>query len=184
MPIGTGAPAVISSAIIRNVSAMAGALSDTFSKRNVMLVSQSLMAFFAVVMGVTVLSGHMELWHMYALAFLSGTAAAFDAPARQAFVSEMVPQDKLTNAVGLNSASFHSGRLIGPARAKGPHKGPFFRLAEMIHFGPATSMTPQAKRLFSGGAAPPPQRRARPSAAKRWLTAVNRIALARMPKAR
>lgn len=96
---------------------LAGAISDTFPKRNVMLVSQSLMAFFAVVMGVTVLTGHMELWHMYALAFLSGTAAAFDAPARQAFVSEMVPQDKLTNAVGLNSASFHSGRLIGPGVA-------------------------------------------------------------------
>ena len=96
---------------------IAGAISDTFPKRNVMLASQSAMAFFAVVMGVTVLTGHMELWHMYVLAFLSGTAAAFDAPARQAFVSEMVPKDKLTNAVGLNSASFHSGRLIGPGVA-------------------------------------------------------------------
>lgn len=54
---------------------------------------------------------------MFVLAFLSGTAAAFDAPARQAFVSEMVPKAQLTNAVGLNSASFHSGRLIGPAVA-------------------------------------------------------------------
>ena len=96
---------------------LAGAISDTFPKRNVMLVSQSFMAFFAVVMGVTVLTGHMELWHMYVLAFLSGTAAAFDAPARQSFVSEMVPKDKLTNAVGLNSASFHGGRLIGPGVA-------------------------------------------------------------------
>ena len=59
---------------------VAGAISDTFPKRNVMLVSQSLMAFFAVVMGVTVLTGHMQLWHMFVLAFLSGTAAAFDAP--------------------------------------------------------------------------------------------------------
>ena len=80
-------------------------------------VSQSAMAFFAVVMGVAVLLGHMELWHMFVLAFLSGTAAAFDAPARQSFVSEMVPKAQLTNAVGLNSASFHSGRLIGPAVA-------------------------------------------------------------------
>lgn len=95
----------------------AGAMSDTFSKRKVMLVSQSFMAFFAVVMGVAVLSGHMQLWHMFVLAFLSGTAAAFDAPARQAFVSEIVPREQLTNAVGLNSASFHSGRLIGPGVA-------------------------------------------------------------------
>ncbi|GAA5166727.1 MFS transporter [Ornithinimicrobium tianjinense] len=96
---------------------VAGALSDAFPKRKVMIASQSLMAFFALVMGLWVMHGSMELWHMYVLAFLSGCAAAIDAPARQAFVSEMVPQDKLTNAVGLNSASFHSGRLIGPATA-------------------------------------------------------------------
>ena len=96
---------------------IAGAISDTFPKRQVMLVSQSFMAFFAVVMGVAVLTGHMQLWHMFLLAFLSGTAAAFDTPARQAFVSEMVPRKHLTNAVGLNSASFHSGRLIGPGVA-------------------------------------------------------------------
>lgn len=96
---------------------LAGALSDTYPKRTVMLVSQSFMAFFALLMGVTVLTGHMQLWHMYVLAFLSGCAAAVDAPARQAFVSEMVPVDKVTNAVGLNSASFHGGRLIGPAVA-------------------------------------------------------------------
>ena len=96
---------------------IAGAISDTFPKRQVMLVSQSFMAFFAVVMGIAVLSGHMQLWHMFVLAFLSGTAAAFDAPARQSFVSEMVPRAQLTNAVGLNSASFHSGRLIGPGVA-------------------------------------------------------------------
>ncbi|MGD8149272.1 MFS transporter [Ornithinimicrobium sp. Y1694] len=98
-------------------SPIAGALSDTFPKRHVMLVTQISMAFFAIVMGVAVLTGHMELWHMFVLAFLSGTAAAFDAPARQSFVSEMVPPRQLTNAVGLNSASFHSGRLLGPAAA-------------------------------------------------------------------
>jgi MFS family permease len=99
------------------VTPIAGAISDNFPKRKVMLISQSFMALFALIMGITVLTGHMELWHMYVLAFLSGTAAAIDAPARQSFVSEMVPRDKLTNAVGLNSASFHSGRLIGPGVA-------------------------------------------------------------------
>ncbi len=96
---------------------LAGALSDAFPKRKVMLVSQSLMAFFALVMGIWVVHGSMELWHMYVLAFLSGAASAVDAPARQAFVSEMVPPERLTNAVGLNSASFHLGRLLGPATA-------------------------------------------------------------------
>jgi MFS family permease len=99
------------------LSPIAGSVSDAFPKRRVMMISQSLMGLFALIMGLWVLSGQMELWHMYVMAFLSGAAAAFDAPARQAFVSEMVPPERLTNAVGLNSASFHSGRLLGPATA-------------------------------------------------------------------
>ncbi len=59
----------------------------------------------------------MTTWHVYVLAFLFGAAAAFDAPARQAFVNEMVGPDQLANAVGLNSASFNLGRVIGPAVA-------------------------------------------------------------------
>ncbi len=94
-----------------------GALSDRFAKRRIMLVSQTVMALSALLMGVMVIGGSMDLWHMYVLAFIQGVAAAFDAPARQAFVSELVPPERLTNAVGLNSASFNSGRLIGPAVA-------------------------------------------------------------------
>ena len=96
---------------------VAGALSDAFPKRKVMMVSQSLMALFALIMGFWVMTGSMQLWHMYLLAFLAGCASAIDAPARQAFVSEMVPPERLTNAVGLNSASFHFGRLMGPGSA-------------------------------------------------------------------
>ena len=94
-----------------------GAIGDRFAKRRVMLVTQSVMALTAIAMGVMVLTGVMELWHMYVLAFIQGSAAAIDAPSRQAFVSEMVPPDRITNAVGLNSASFHGGRLLGPAAA-------------------------------------------------------------------
>ncbi|WP_337189787.1 MFS transporter [Ornithinimicrobium cavernae] len=95
----------------------AGAVSDRFAKRQVMMVTQTLMALTAVAMGLLVVTGVVELWHIYLLAFIQGCAAAVDAPARQAFVSEMVPPTQITNAVGLNSASFHSGRLIGPAVA-------------------------------------------------------------------
>jgi MFS family permease len=94
-----------------------GAVSDRFPKRRVMFVTQSVMAVTAVLMGVLVTTGVMELWHMYLLALLQGSAAAIDSPARQSFVSEMVPADRIPNAVGLNSASFHGGRLIGPAIA-------------------------------------------------------------------
>ncbi|WP_153397133.1 MFS transporter [Ornithinicoccus halotolerans] len=99
------------------LSPLGGVLSDAFPKRRVMMLTQSLMALTAVAMGVLVITGAVELWHMYVLAFVQGTGAALDAPARQSFVSEMVPRERLTNAVGLNSASFHTGRLLGPATA-------------------------------------------------------------------
>ncbi len=62
-------------------------------------------------------TGTVEIWHVYVLALVLGTAAAFDAPARQSFVSEIVEPDDLTNAVGLNSASFNAARIVGPAVA-------------------------------------------------------------------
>lgn len=96
---------------------IAGAVSDRFPKRKVMIGTQSMMALTAFAMAVLVLTGVAELWHIYLLAFIQGCSAAVDSPARQAFVSEMVPPTQITNAVGLNSASFHSGRLIGPALA-------------------------------------------------------------------
>lgn len=96
---------------------VAGAVSDRFAKRKVMMVTQSLMALTALAMSLLVLTNVAALWHIYLLAFIQGCAAAVDGPARQAFVSEMVPPADITNAVGLNSASFHTGRLMGPAVA-------------------------------------------------------------------
>ena len=96
---------------------VAGAVSDRFAKRKVMMTTQSLMALTALAMGLLVVFDVSQLWHIYLLALIQGCAAAVDGPARQAFVSEMVPARQISNAVGLNSASFHSGRLIGPAVA-------------------------------------------------------------------
>lgn len=98
-------------------SAVAGALADRFSKRTMMSWLQLGMAIPSVVLGVLAVAGQVQLWHVYVLAFCFGTARAFEAPARQSFVSEMVDPDNLSNAVALNSASFNSGRLIGPAVA-------------------------------------------------------------------
>jgi MFS family permease len=75
------------------------------------------MALPAAVLGVLAVTGVAEVWHVYVLAFLLGSASAFDAPARQSFVSEIVEPDDLTNAVGLNSASFNAARLVGPGLA-------------------------------------------------------------------
>lgn len=94
-----------------------GAVADRFDRRKVLVVTQSSMAVLGAALGVITLTGLVELWMVYCLAFLLGIAAAFDAPARQAFVGELVPNAQLPNAVGLNSASFNGARLIGPVVA-------------------------------------------------------------------
>ena len=71
----------------------------------------------ALVLGLLAVTGVAQVWHVYVLAFVLGIGSAFDAPARQSFVSEMVGPDDLTNAVGLNSASFNAARIVGPALA-------------------------------------------------------------------
>lgn len=95
----------------------AGLLADRVPKRKLMVGAQVFAGSTALVLGLLAITGTAQLWHAYVLAGLFGCAAALEAPARQTFVAEMVPEDKLSNAVGLNSASFHLGRLIGPALA-------------------------------------------------------------------
>ncbi|NHN55605.1 MFS transporter [Calidifontibacter sp. DB0510] len=95
----------------------AGSLTDRLPKRRLLYLTQSALALTSAILALLVLTHTAQLWHVYALALAQGVATALDNPTRQAFVSEMVPQDKLTNAVGLNSASFNAGRLIGPAVA-------------------------------------------------------------------
>ncbi|MCE1177839.1 MAG: MFS transporter [Micrococcales bacterium] len=95
----------------------AGMIADRFPKRAVVAITQSVLALTSLVMALLVVADVAQLWHIYLLAFAQGIATAVDNPARQTFVSEMVPRDKLSNAVGLNSASFNAARLIGPAVA-------------------------------------------------------------------
>lgn len=94
-----------------------GAVTDRYPKRVLLLVTQAMLGLAALVGGVLVVTGTAQLWHFYLLALVTGIATAFDNPARQTFVSEMVPRERLSNAVALNSASFNLGRLIGPAVA-------------------------------------------------------------------
>lgn len=99
------------------LSPYAGLLADRVDRRKLLMTTQGLMGLLATLLGVFTLTGIVELWHVYVFAFLLGCVAAFDNPARQVFVSEMVPAERLANAVGLNSASFNAARLIGPGVA-------------------------------------------------------------------
>ncbi|WP_369046142.1 MFS transporter [Sinomonas sp. P10A9] len=95
----------------------AGVLGDRLDKRKLLLGTQSAMGLLALLQGVLVLTGTVQLWHVYAIALALGVASAFDAPPRQAFVSELVGRTDVPNAVALNSASFNLARLAGPGVA-------------------------------------------------------------------
>ncbi len=99
------------------LSPYAGLIADRVPKRRLLQVTQASMALSSVLLGLLAVTGRAEVWHVYALALAFGLGSAFDAPARQSFVSEMVEPDDLTNAVGLNSASFNTARILGPALA-------------------------------------------------------------------
>ncbi|WP_243058913.1 MFS transporter [Nocardioides sp. SR21] len=99
------------------LSPYAGLIADRFPKRALLQVTQVMMALPALLLGVLAVTGQAEVWHVYVLAFVFGIGTAFDGPARQSFVSEIVTKDELTNAVGLNSASFNAARIVGPAIA-------------------------------------------------------------------
>ena len=99
------------------LSPYAGLLADRLPRRKLLMATQALMGLNAVVLATLVLTDTVELWHVYLLAALGGCVSAIDNPARATFVSELVPPDNLTNAVGLNSASFNAARLIGPGIA-------------------------------------------------------------------
>jgi MFS family permease len=96
---------------------ISGTIADRFDRRKLLVITQSVMALLGVGLGVLVITGLAELWHVYAFALGLGIAAAIDAPARQTFVAELVPEKHLSNAVSLNSASFNGARLAGPAVA-------------------------------------------------------------------
>jgi len=96
---------------------LGGMIADRFPKRRILFITQSAMALTSLLTGVLVVTGAVQLWHIYLLAFAQGVATALDNPTRQTFVSEMVPHASLSNAVGLNSASFNAARLIGPGAA-------------------------------------------------------------------
>jgi MFS family permease len=94
-----------------------GSAADRLNQRKLLMLTQAIMGVLAVILGVLTIAGVIRLWQVYLFAFLSGSAAALDAPVRQTFVAEMVGDADLPNAVALNSTSFNAAQMIGPAVA-------------------------------------------------------------------
>ncbi|MBF4596180.1 MFS transporter [Curtobacterium sp. VKM Ac-2889] len=96
---------------------LTGLAADRFDRRKMLMLTQGLMGLLGLGLGVMVLTHTATLLALYGFALALGIVAAFDAPIRQAFVSDVVQGEDVSNAVALNSASFNAARLIGPAVA-------------------------------------------------------------------
>lgn len=96
---------------------LTGFAADHLDRRKLLLLTQGAAGLTALGLGLVTVAGVVQLWHVYGFAFLLGCITAFDAPARQAFVSDLVSDEHLANAVALNSTSFNAARMVGPALA-------------------------------------------------------------------
>lgn len=94
-----------------------GVLADRVPRLRLLVLAQMLAMLQAFVFAGLTLLGHVQPWHILVLAFLLGVVQAFELPARQSFLSELVPRADLPNAIALNASLFHLARFIGPAIA-------------------------------------------------------------------
>lgn len=94
-----------------------GVVADRVSRRTLMMITQSMMMLLAFILAGLVFLDVVQAWHILVLAFFLGVANAFDTPARQSFVVELVEREDMTNAIALNATMFNIGAIIGPAAA-------------------------------------------------------------------
>ncbi|HEY6957258.1 MAG TPA: MFS transporter [Candidatus Limnocylindria bacterium] len=113
-PLALGTLTVLQFAPILLLSLFAGSIVDRFSKRWLVFVLQAAALVQATALAALVLTHTVQIWHVYVLAAMLGTISAFDSPARQTFVSELVPREEIQSAVGLNASAFNVARIFGP----------------------------------------------------------------------
>jgi MFS family permease len=100
------------------VMPFAGLLSDRYDRRKILITAHALAALQALALGVLTLSGAIRMWQILLLGLVYGVIMAFETPARQSLISQMVgSRDDLPNAIALNSFLMNSGRLVGPSIA-------------------------------------------------------------------
>ncbi len=98
-------------------SPLGGVVADKFSKRKLIIITQTLVMLLAFLLSALILTGKIHYWQILVIAFFAGTVMALDAPSRQSFVVEMVGKEDLLNAIALNSSIFNTARIVGPAIA-------------------------------------------------------------------
>ena len=99
------------------LSLFGGVISDRFSKRNLLIITQSCNGLIALLVALLIVTDRVQIWHMIVAAILTGTVFAFNMPGRQSLIPELVSKEKLSNAVALNSAGMNLNRIIAPGIA-------------------------------------------------------------------
>lgn len=96
---------------------LGGVIADRVNRHHVLIATQSMMMGLALILAALTLGDYVRVWHLFVLASLLGIANAFDIPARQAFLVEMVDREDIINAIALNSSMLNGARVVGPAVA-------------------------------------------------------------------
>ena len=99
------------------IAPFGGHVADRVDRRRIIIITQTCAMILAFILAALTLSGRIHEWHIVVLAALLGVVNAFDMPARQAFIVQMVERDDLMNAIALNSSMFNGARVVGPAVA-------------------------------------------------------------------
>lgn len=94
---------------------VAGVFADRYSRKAQLVIAQIINALLNIILAALIMTGNVHLWHIYVTGFLSGTVQAFQQPARQVLISDLVGERHLLNAVALNSAALNLSRSVGPA---------------------------------------------------------------------
>ncbi len=96
---------------------LAGVVADRYNKQRVLLVSQTVTMSMHLTLALLILSGHIQVWHIFVTAFISGGSMAFNQPARQSLVPRLVPPGMLLNALSLNTTAMNIMRVAGASLA-------------------------------------------------------------------
>ena len=115
--LAIGAVGIAGSVPLLLLTLHGGIVADRYDRRRILLAAQATLAVLAATFAVLIAGGGVAYWHIVVLAVLLGTTTAFELPAGQAFVPELVGSEELPQAIALNSAAFNAARLVGPALA-------------------------------------------------------------------
>ena len=141
-----------------------GSMADRFDKRRILVWTQVVQIALAVVVGVLIFAGRIQIWHIIAVAGLLGIAFAFEHPALSALVPELVAHEEIAGAVALDRAVFHCARLVGPSvggtycRSLGRRDRIFHQCGFFLRIHHRTRLAPAAADWEPGGGATTRQR--------------------------